>query len=215
MTSEEYEQIEAYTEPIQLNISHIITEDDEPVDNFPSEKYQRFLIEPLYGSDVLQRPFLAAANVGIFCARHESSIVPAMLLSLGVEVAEGWWAQEHRSYFIWEFGKPPDVVVEVVSNRRGGETGVKLRRYAQLGIASYVIYDPQHLLQEVDLRVYELHVGEYLPRPDSRLPRLGLALTIWHGVYENRLDHWLRWCDEAGNLLLTGSERAAWAEQEI
>ncbi|MCB0084557.1 MAG: Uma2 family endonuclease, partial [Caldilineaceae bacterium] len=139
---------------IHPDISHIITEDDEPVDNLPSEKQQRLLVEPLYTSTLLERPFLAAANVGVFGSVYQTPVVPDMFLSLEVEVANDWWAKEHRSYFVWEFGKPPDVAIEIVSNRRGGESTQKMVRYAQLRVTYYAIFDPQHLLQSEDLRVY-------------------------------------------------------------
>lgn len=195
---------------IRPNISHIITEDDEPVDNLPSEKNQRLLVEPLYTS-TLERPFLAAANVGLFGALYQSPLVPDMMLSLGVTVADDWWAREHRSYFIWEFGKVPDVAIEIVSNTEGQETSRKLQRYAQWGVPYYVVHDPQLLIQRTELVVYELHVGQYLPRPDYRLPLINLALTLWDGVYEDKHDRWLRWCDAEGRLFLTGAELA---EQE-
>lgn len=195
---------------IRPNISHIITEDDEPVDNLPSEKNQRLLVEPLYTS-TLERPFLAAANVCLFGALYQSPLVPDMMLSLGVTVADDWWAREHRSYFIWEFGKVPDVAIEIVSNTEGQETSRKLQRYAQWGVPYYVVHDPQLLIQRTELVVYELHVGQYLPRPDYRLPLINLALTLWDGVYEDKHDRWLRWCDADGRLFLTGAELA---EQE-
>lgn len=194
--------------------SHIITEDDEPVDNLPSEKYQRLLVEPLYTSDRLARPFLASANVGVFGSVHQPPIVPDMFLSLEVEVAADWWAKENRSYFIWEFGKPPDVAIEIVSNRRGGETRRKLLRYAQLHVNYYAIFDPQHFVQEQDLVVYELMAGRYVQRPDQQMPHVGLGLTIWAGSYEDKQDRWLRWCDAAGTILPTGAELAAQAQQQ-
>jgi len=52
-------------------IQHLITEDDTPVDNLPSEKQQRLLTEPLYSAwsgPGAGRTFLAAANVGGGCA---------------------------------------------------------------------------------------------------------------------------------------------------
>lgn len=196
------------------DISHIITEDDEPVDNLPSEKYQRLLVEPLYTSPLLRRPFLASANVGIFGGIRQPPIVPDMFLSLDVQVADDWWAQENRSYFIWEFGKPPDVAIEIVSNRRGGETLRKPARYAQLRVTYYAIYDPQHLMQEEDLRVFELTGGRYQQRRDRRLLQVGLRLTVWEGIYEDKFDRWLRWCDDEGNLLLTGAELAAQAQAQ-
>ncbi len=199
---------------IRPDISHIETEDDEPVDNLPSEKHQRLLVEPLYSSTILERPFLAAANVGLFDGVNDNPIVPDMLLSLGVQVADDWWAKENRSYFVWEFGKRPDVVIEIVSNRKGGEDSRKFTRYALVSVPYYVIFDPQHLLQEADLRVYELQAGRYVLRSDDQCPYVGLGLMIWEGTYEDKHDHWLRWCDLEGNVLLTGAEQAAEARQQ-
>jgi len=95
---------------ITPDIKCLITEDDAPVDNLPSEKQQRLLTEPLYSAWVgpgAGRPFLAAANVGICAQARNPAIVPDMFLSLDVQVADDWWKREHRSYFLWEFGKPP------------------------------------------------------------------------------------------------------------
>jgi hypothetical protein len=102
-------------------MSQILTEDDTPVDNFPSAKNQRLLVEPLYSSWSLPSgvsAFLADANVGIFFD-HPKPLVPDVFLSLGVQVSEQWWEKRNRSYFLREFGKPPEVVIEVVSNRKG------------------------------------------------------------------------------------------------
>ncbi|NES07622.1 MAG: hypothetical protein F6K22_35475 [Okeania sp. SIO2F4] len=43
------------------------------------------------------------------------------------------------------------------------------------------------------------------------MSQVGLGLIIWHGIFEGKEYDWLRWCDELGNILLTGDERA---EQE-
>jgi hypothetical protein len=44
------------------------------------------------------------------------------------------WEKGHRSYMSWEYGKPPEVVTELVSNKIGGEADVQLRAYAMCGI---------------------------------------------------------------------------------
>ena len=125
------------------DIEHLVTEDDEPVDNIFSEKQQRLLVEPLYSSWQAERPFIAAANVGLFNTVSQPPVVPDMFLSLDVEVAEDWWAKENRSYLLWEFGKPPEVVIEIVSNTKGQEADKKIKTYAQIGVWYYVIFDPQ------------------------------------------------------------------------
>lgn len=195
------------------DISHIITEDDEPVDNVFSAKQQRLLVEPLYTAWQKERVFLADANVGVFRGIHLPPLVPDMFLSLGVRVGdEDWWLKENRSYFIWIHGKPPDVVVEVVSNQKGGELDRKMQEYAWMGIPYYVVYDPEPTsIQSKPLIVYELVAGEYLPRPDFQLARLGLSVRLWDGVYEDGRAVWLRWATVDGNLIPTGAERA---EQE-
>ena len=45
------------------------------------------------------------------------------------------------------------------------------------------------------------------------LEQVNLGLTLWEGVFEAKQDTWLRWCDQQGNILLTGAERASQAEQ--
>jgi hypothetical protein len=137
--------------------------------------------------------------------------VPDMFLSLDVTVAQAWWRKEHRSYFIWEFGKPPELVLEIVSNTEGGEDSEKRRKYAWMRVPFYVIYDPQlQVMQEV-LTVYRLRDLQYERQDTAQLPCLKLGLTLWEGEFEGKVDTWLRWTDAQGVLIPTGKERA---EQE-
>jgi Uma2 family endonuclease len=196
---------------IPLDIENLKIEDDNPVDNFITEKQQRLLTEPLYSSWTGPgegRSFLAAANVGIFISVHQPPIVPDLFLSLDVKIAEEWLKKSNRTYFLWEFGKLPEVVIEIVSNREGKENSEKLSRYAEMGIVYYVIYDPLRELKGDELRVYELHAGEYEIRGNTQLPRVQLGLTLWEGEFEAKQGRWLRWTDEKGKLIPTGAERA-------
>src|SRR5437868_5700949 len=119
----------AVAQPSKLDLSNLVTEDDEPVDNFASAKQQRILVEPLYSSSKLQRPFLADSNVALYSTPRAAPIVPDMFLSQGVQVADDWWEKANRSYLLWEFSKPPEVVLEIVSNQKGNEDGDKLHDY--------------------------------------------------------------------------------------
>jgi hypothetical protein len=209
--------LEVPIDPAAL-VENLVTEDDTPVDNFFSEKQQRLLTEALYSSwtppasaehPTTPRPFLTAANVGIFSSIYKSPLVPDVFLSLDVQVAENWYEKRHRSYFFWEFGKAPEVVLEIVSNTKGNEAGSKLRDYARLGVLYYAIFDPTQQLSAQLLQVYELQVGQYQPRPDQYLPLVGLGLTLWTGSYEGQTATWLRWCEAQGEVVPTGAERAA------
>ena len=201
---------ETLLDPIPVDerpdISQLITEDDTSVDNIFSEKQQRLLVEPLYSSWNPSMPFIAAANVGIYNSPYQPAIVPDMFLSLDVQADEDLWKKENRCYFVWKFGKPPEVVVEIVSNTKGGESDKKFRKYAQIGSWYYVIFDPQQLIQKETLRVYQLSIGRYVLKQDWQLEQVGLGLTLWEGEFEGLHEQWLRWCDPEGNLLFTGEE---------
>ena len=207
--------ITAYPEP---DISNLVTEDDTPVDNWASEKHQRFLVSCLYSSRQ-SRNFLAAANVGIFHTTKQPPIVPDVFLSIDVTVPDNWWEKKNRCYLVWEFGKPPEVAIEIVSNKQGEELGNKLKIYSRMRVLYYVVFDPSLQLGDQVLRVYELRGMRYVEKTDNWLEEVELGLTLWEGEFEGRQNMWLRWCDaEAaarlrdGNILLTGDERATLAE---
>lgn len=200
---------------VETYMETLVTEDDEPVDNIYSDIQRRLLVEPLRSSwqpldeNGAPRKYLACTDVGIFYALRQPPIVPDMLLSLDVESPEEFWLKKHRSYFTWEYGKAPDVVIEVVSNREGGETGSKLRDCAVIGIPYYVVFDPGKFLGDDTLRIFKLDARRYVAYYESHFPEAGLGLTLWEGSYEDsRPITWLRWCDSQGNLIATGAEQA-------
>ena len=144
----------------------------------------------------------------MFARPKDPAIVPDALLSLDVEVAKDIWKKEHRSYFIWEMGKPPNVVIEVVSNDKGGEMTTKRRRYARMSIPYYVVWDPQRIYGEPPLRAFALHGSFYKSMSGLTFPDIGLSLVLWEGTFEDTKDLWLRWADLKGNVIPTGAERA-------
>lgn len=199
----------------QICYEEIITEDDEPVDNFPSEKQQRLLVNPLYSSDYLERPFVAAANVGVHYEPGVPAIVPDMFLSLKARTVDGKdiWDKENRTYYVWKMGKPPEVVLEIVSNQKGNEAGDKFQKYATVGAKYYVVLDHLRQAQDEILTVYELVDGQYQARGDYRLPDVNLSLTFWDADYEDMSWSWLRWCDAGGMLIPTADELREQADE--
>jgi hypothetical protein len=199
-----------YDDLVIPDISDLVIEDDTPVDNLISEKQQRLLTEPLYSNQDLfkGRSFLASANVGVFYALRRSPLVPDVFLSLDVEPPQDFKEKKNRTYFVWEFGKPPDVVIEIVSNKEGNELGSKLINYAQMGVTYYAIYDPLQQLGQKLLYTYALREGQYFELERHWLPQVGLGLTLWQGIFEEIQGEWLRWCDESGSVIATGVERA-------
>ncbi|MCS6847089.1 MAG: Uma2 family endonuclease [Anaerolineae bacterium] len=202
-----------YLEEYERFVQTIVTEDDTPVDNIFSAKQARLLVESLYASwqhPEFGRRFIADGNVGVFYALRRPPVVPDMFLSLDVTLPADIWKKTNRSYFIWEYGKPPEVVVEVVSNEEGDEERAdgKLRIYAQMGIVRYVVYDPALHTGSEPLRLYTLMQGRLRRTDETWFDEVQLGVTLWRGVYEEREDTWLRWCDRNGVVVPTGAERA-------
>lgn len=205
------------TEPKTFNlpapwpdIDSIVTEDDEPVDNIYSEKQQRLLTDSLYNSydgPGQGRSFVAMANVGLFYEPNQPPLVPDVMVSLDVKMPGNVWDKHKRSYFVSEYGKPPEVAIEIVSDLKGKEDGTKLPDYASAGIRYYIIFDPEKQLKQWVLRVYELKGNSYVrKKKDFWLPQIKLGLTLWEGYYEDMHDTWLRWCDRDGKVVLVGHE---------
>jgi len=221
----------------ELDISHLTIEDDTPVDNIQSEKQQRLLVEPLYSSKPIPLPFLAAANVGLFYKLKGDPVVPDMMLSLEVQCAEDFSQKRNRSYYAWEFGKLPDMCIEIVSNdevdelqlcrksQQKGKTIAKKELYAQIRIPYYVVFDPLRQIQgegEMNgalLRVWSISGRRYEEVTPTEgvsdigqqvwLEEVGLGLTLWSGQFEETVTRlWLRWCDRDGQVIPTGAELA-------
>jgi hypothetical protein len=193
--------------PLKPDVSNLITEDDTPVDNLGSEKQQRFLTSILYSARK-EQIFLASANVGIYHHIGEPPIVPDFFLSLDVQTPTNLWEKNHRCYMVWEFGKMPEVAIEIVSNKIGGELDEKLKIYQRMRVIYYIVYDPKQHLSEKVLRIFKLTGINYVETTETWLEGVNLGLTFWEGEFEGLNTTWLRWCDENGNLLLTGDELA-------
>lgn len=210
-------QTDAYQpeESIRPDLSHIVTEDDCPVDNRFSERQQRLLPHLLFTSWPEGRPFEALSNVGLFYAVGKSPVVPDFMLSLGVTPMDMTQETETKSYFTWVYGKPPDLAIEIVSNKTGGEDTTKMDLYAHIRVTYYVIYDPFRYLSQRVLKAFRLEGGRYVEMLHyDWLAEIGLGLTIWRGSVDDKVDNWLRFVRQDGSLLATGEEMARAALEE-
>lgn len=199
-------------------VNNMITEDDEPVESFFVERQMRLLVDQLLSSwqpvpftDAPNeaRSFIAAANVGIFTSPYQPAIVPDMFLSLDVEQDAESNSKESHSYCLWVHEKAPEVVVEIISDKRGGELDAKMNRYGRMNVDYYVTFDPRGVYEQPFIRVYERTIGwRYRLCQDLMLPNIGLSLSLWRGEYQGMNEEWLRWLDANENLILTGAERA-------
>ena len=218
-----YARNAAELEAIRAKAIHIVTEDDEPVDSYYAAKLQRSIIDALVCSWTppahparpnQPRTFQAVANVGIFDDLNTHGIAPDILVSLDIKVDGDLMLTHHRSYFTWEFGKPPDLVIEIVSDRRGGELSHKKARYLAMPVPYYVVHDPDLCLSKRSLQVFELRDGKYHLRKDDCLPDLGLKMILVEEEFETWPRIWLRVADLAGHTLLMGLEREQQAKAQ-
>ncbi len=185
------------------------------IGGFQREKQQQLLVEPLYSSQSLEleTPFIAATGVGIFYDQKQDPLMPDAFLSLGVRTPYYWKQKQHRYYSVREFGKVPDVCIEIVSNTVGQELTSKKDNYARIGVPYYAVYDPLRQLQgkkELDgelLKVWRLTEGKYIALSEPFcLETVGLGLALWKRKIYEQLVIWLRWYDEDGYIVHTAAE---------
>jgi Uma2 family endonuclease len=127
-----------------------------------------------------------------------------------VYVATGVRPGERKSWVVWQEGKAPDVVIELLSeSTAAADKGEKMRIYRdQLRVPNYYWFDP---FAPEDRAGFILQGNSYLPLlPDGAgrlpVPSLGLKLGLWQGRYLGLTTEWLRWTDEDGNWLALREE---------
>lgn len=75
-----------------------------------------------------------------------------------------------------------------------------------------LLFDPEGFIQTPALRTFQLdHSGtepRYRPLDRPVFPSAHLGLIEWDGEFEGKQGRWLRWVDDAGELIPLGVERA-------
>lgn len=142
--------------------------------------------------------------------RHQDFKGPDVFVVLDVP------AGQRKSWVVWEEGKSPDVIIELLSPSTAEyDKGAKKRVYeSQLKAAEYYWYDP---FDPSDFAGFALQAKTYTPiqadtHGNLHSQTLGLHLTRWAGRYRDAEAVWLRWMDTDGRLLPTGEEIATRAE---
>ena len=118
--------------------------------------------------------------------------------------------RERKSWVVWQEGRAPDVIIELLSESTATvDKGEKKQVYQDvLRVPEYFWYDPF----SGELAGFHLSDGTYeeiAPDASGRLPsrRLGLLLVRWQGTYAGTEALWLRWATPDGALLPTSIER--------
>ncbi|HIK31916.1 MAG TPA: Uma2 family endonuclease [Oscillatoriales cyanobacterium M59_W2019_021] len=119
---------------------------------------------------------------------------------------------ERKSWVVWQEGKAPDVVIELLSpSTAERDKNEKKRIYQnQLRVSEYFWFDP---FNPEDWEGFLLEGGIYQPiRANERGERISrsleLALVRWQGSFKGVEATWLRWTTLDGELLPLPEERA-------
>ncbi len=110
-----------------------------------------------------------------------------------------------------------------VNPRENGSEQTATKLPAKLEVYERYLRIPHYLVYSrytQKLRYFKLDGGQYQEQslnPENAiawLADLEIGLGIWEGVFENIPGYWLRWCDSAGNWLLTDTEQAEKSKEE-
>ncbi|MGH7998587.1 MAG: Uma2 family endonuclease [Brasilonema sp.] len=119
---------------------------------------------------------------------------------------------ERRSWVVWEEGKAPDLVIELLSESTAAadKNEKKLIYQNQMRVPEYFWFDP---FNPDDWAGFSIQQGVYQPSlPNERnqlvSQSLGLGLQRWQGKYRGVDTVWLRWATMEGEVLSTGVEIA-------
>lgn len=134
--------------------------------------------------------------------------------------------QIRRSYVLWREFITPTIALEFASGDGSEErdrtplsrsTGGETIRPGKFWVYEQVMRIPYYGIYQITdetLEVYHLVDRTYQRMtPNERghysIPPMQVELGLWRGSYASHANElWLRWWDEAGNLLLTGQEAA-------
>lgn len=128
-----------------------------------------------------------------------------------VFAVQGVTKRERKSWVVWQEGKGPDIVIELLSESTAhvDKTRKKLIYQDKLRVPEYVWFDPF----TGELAGFALRDGAYEPIDPDAMGRLhsrqlGLVLLHWQGTYNGIEAVWLRWALPDGIVLPTSAERA-------
>lgn len=190
---------------------------EEPVENTSQPLLAVALRESLELISFLDAPErLVASNLGICVAVNGKTVVKAPDWLYVPRVLPLDPPRSRRSYTPHLEGDTLAVVMEFLSETDGGEYSSRpFYPYGKLWFYERVLQVPIYVIFEPEvgtLEVRQLVANSYqLQEPDDQgrywLAAMKLYLGVWQGTKADRTGYWLRWWDEAGNLLLWGVEQ--------
>ena len=188
-------------------LEYLPTEEDLPdSDDTPVDNELQILIPDLLRAILSmlwtdRMDWFFGVNMGVYYDPQLPAIVPDGFLSLGVPRRK---SQRGRlSYVIWQEQVVPKLVLEFVSQTKGGEYDEKMTKYAAIGVLYYVIYNPDYTRRDKhdSFEVYRLTNGVYVRQFGNPfwMPEIELGIGYQQGTHDRWTREWLYWYDQNGN----------------
>ena len=194
--------------------------DDTPVDNELQNLIPNLLLAILAIVWSQRMDWYFGVDMGIYYLPGQfpqTPLVPDGFLSLGVERRKRDGGR--LSYVLWEENNVvPVLALEVVSQTYGKEYDEKQRKYAQLGVLYYVIYNPEYWQRDEHepFEVYRLESGDYVRQLEPVwMPEIGLGIGCAQGTYKGWNREWLYLFDQQGKRFPSPDEEAASLRQQL
>lgn len=179
-------------------------------DGRPMGETDQHITEILDLIAILRERYRAAADVYVggdmllYYAEGDPSrcVCPDVFVTFGIPKEP-----PRRSYFLWQEGQPPSLVIEVTSKGSRRQDQEKKELYARLGVEEYFLHDPLGEYLKPSLQGFLLEGGKYLPIQPALDGSLTSRLT---GLTFRREGEGLRLVDaRSGQPLLKPSEAYA------
>ncbi|MEM9007399.1 MAG: Uma2 family endonuclease [Cyanobacteria bacterium P01_F01_bin.86] len=195
----------------------LLCDDGIPMETHRHKLQMDLLVDPLITWLVIgQGRGFVGGNMFVYFSpsqvRNQDYRGPDMFVALDVPVGE------RKSWVVWEEGKGPDIVIELLSESTAAQDKREKKEIyqKQLRVPEYFWFNP---FDPDDLAGFSLHRGVYKPiQPNAQghlvSQQLGLELVRWQGVFKAVETTWLRWSTLDGVLLPTDKEEAIAARQQ-
>jgi Uma2 family endonuclease len=173
-------------------------EDDKPVES-TRHRDQSDLIRHLLKRVLGRREDVCiAGDLGVFYQHRQPPVVPDVMVVCGVE------KRDRKAYLVWNEGKGPDWVLELLSAstaEKDRKTNYEIYEH-RMRVPEYVWFNP---LDPKELRGFRLVGDEY---EETALDEHGRLWSKVLGHYLGVHEGWLRLYDAEAKLVLTGDEEA-------
>lgn len=203
--------------PILLpNQDQLPCDDGVPMETQRHKWQMDLLIEPLWTRFSEQSDGYVSGNMFVYFnaaqLRNQDFRGPDFFAVLGVPT------RERKSWVVWDEGKGPHVVIELLSESTAEQDKTEKKRIyqEQLRVPEYFWYNP---FNPEDWAGFALRDGVYQPlvrEADQGFvsQQLGLRLILWQGPYRDLEIVWLRWATLDGEVLPTDKELSRRAQRE-